>query len=286
MSRGLCVCLFDLQQFYLMLQQLQGLLQQGDNRQADLEEILSELAWSQEKQCYLGSQSAVARITGLDRMTITRGLALDPNRRPERPKLLKWLAGEGVSAAAIQREWQAGAVSDKYIAKLIVYAASEANSRTPEARRWLNLITGMGFRGAIHKMKGREDLLDRATARGKNLPHQRRACSRIEQQGGSYQHVRSELVKGVTTMAPMHLTNVAKKQGITVKSNWRSHADATTLTAVSMTEDGYSITGKQDIGVEIRALLMRNGWSGEVEWSQERIDCDDARNLGRLAKRS
>ena len=268
-----------------MLQQLQALIEQGENRQAkDLEEILTELTWSQEKQCYYGSQSAVARITGMTRSTLGEGLGLS-DRSGKRPKLLKWLAGEGISAAGIQREWQAGAISDKYIAKLIVYAASEANSRTPEARRWLNLITGVGFRGAIHQMKGREDLLDRATARAKNLTQQRRACSRIEQQGGSYQHVRSELVKGVTTMAPRHLTSIAQKEGIKVKGNWRSHVDATTLTAVSMTEDGYSITGNQNIGTEIRELLMRNGWSGDVEWSQERISCDDARNLGRLAKR-
>jgi hypothetical protein len=268
-----------------MLQQLQALIEQGENRQArDLEEILTELTWSQEKQCYYGSQRAVARITGMAQSTLGEGLGMS-GRSGKRPKLLKWLAGEGISAAGIQREWQAGAVSDKYIAKLIVYAASEANSRTPEARRWLNLITGVGFRGAVHQMKGREDLLDRATARAKNLTHQRRACSRIEQQGGSYQHVRAELVKGVTTMAPRHLTNIAQKEGIKVKGNWRSHADATTLTAVSMTEDGYSITGNQNIGTEIRELLMRNGWSGDVEWSQERISCDDARNLGRLAKK-
>jgi hypothetical protein len=52
-----------------------------------------------------------------------------------------------------------------------------------------------------------------------------------------------------------------------------------------MTEDGYSITGNESIGAEIRELLIRNGWSGEVEWSQERISCDDARGLGRLEKR-
>ena len=266
-----------------MLQQLQSVLKGGDDHQArELEVILSELTWSQEKQCYFGSQSAVARITGLAQNTIRQGLGCDPGRAAKRPKLLKWLAGEGVSAAGIQREWTAGQISDKYIAKLIIYAASEANSRTPEARRWLALITGVGFRGAVHQMKGREDLLDRATARAKNLVHQRRACYRIEQQGKSFQRTRARLVEGVTTKVPQHLTNSAKKQGINIKGNWRSHADATTLTAVSMTEDGYSITGNESIGVEIRELLMRNGWSGEVEWSQERISCDDARGFGKL----
>lgn len=270
-----------------MLQQLKALIEQGETRQAaDLEAILTELTWSQEKQCYFGSQSAVARITGMTRMTIKEGLGLRDGRMAKRPKLLKWLAGEGVSAAGVQKEWRAGQISDKYIAKLIVYAASEANSRTPEARRWLNLITGVGFRGAIHQMKGREDLFDRATARAKNLNHQRRACDKIQQQGKSFQHTRAQLVQGVTTMVPRHLVNAAEKQGIKVKGNWRSYADATTLGAVSMTEDGYAITGNEDIGKDIRELLMRNGWDGQVEWSQERVSCDDARDMGRLARRN
>lgn len=269
-----------------MLQHLKTLLELDDSRQQQqLQEILDELTWDSEKNCYFGSQSAVARITGMTRMTVKEGLGLRDDRMAKRPKLLKWLAGEGISVAGIQKEWTAGAVSDKYIAKLIVYAGSIADSRPEEGRKWLALIAGVGFRGAVHQMKGREDMLDRATARAKNLNQQRRACNKIQQQGKSFQHTRSELVKGVTTMSPRHLTNSAARRGIEVKGNWRSHADATTLGAVSMTEDGYAITGNQDIGKDIRELLMRNGWDGSVEWSQERVSCDDARDYGKLAKK-
>ena len=269
-----------------MLQQLKSLLELEDSRQQQqLQEILDELTWDSEKNCYFGSQSAVARITGMTRMTIKEGLGLRDDRMAKRPKLLKWLAGEGVSVGGLQKEWQAGAVSDRYIAKLIVYAGSIADSRPEEGRKWLALIAGVGFRGAIHEMKGREDLLTRAGARGQNLKYQRQTCRKIEQTGGSYQHVRSQIVKGVTTMVPKHLENKARKQGIEVKGNWRSHADATTLGAVSMTEEGYAITGNQNIGIEVREMLMRNGWDGEVAWSHERINCDDAREVGKLAKR-
>ena len=206
----------------------------------------------------------------------------EPRRRP---KLLKWLAGEGISVAGLQKEWSAGRVSDKFIAKLIVYAGSMADSRPEEGRKWLALIAGVGFRGAIHEMKGREDLLTRAGARGQNLKYQRQTCNRIQQQGKSYQHTRSQIVKGVTTMVPKHLTNKAEKQGIKITDNWRSHADATTLGAVSMAEEGYAITGDENIGMEIREMLMRRAWSGDVMWSQERINCDDAREVGKLAKR-
>jgi len=268
-----------------MLQQLKSLLELEDSRQQQqLQEILDELTWDSEKNCYFGSQRAVSRITGLAQSTIGEGLGMS-DRSGKRPKLLKWLAGEGISAAGLQKEWSAGRVSDKYIAKLVVYAGSVADSRPEEGQKWLALIAGVGFRGAIHEMKGREDLLTRASARGNNWKYQRQTCSRIQQSGGSYQHVRAQIVKGVTTMVPKHLENKAKKQGVEVKGNWRSHADATTLGAVSMTEEGYAITGNQNIGMEVREMLMRNGWDGQVSWSQERINCEDAREFGKLAKR-
>lgn len=88
-----------------MLQQLQALIEQGENRQAkDLEEILTELTWSQEKQCYYGSQSAVARITGMARFGIEQGLQLGNTPPVKRPKLLKWLVGEGVSGPVAHRQ--------------------------------------------------------------------------------------------------------------------------------------------------------------------------------------
>jgi hypothetical protein len=37
--------------------------------------------------------------------------------------MLKWLAGQGVSVQAVQREWQAGAIKDATIAMLIRRAA-------------------------------------------------------------------------------------------------------------------------------------------------------------------
>ena len=269
-----------------MLQQLKSLLELEDTRQQQqLQEILDELTWDPGKNCYFGSQSAVARITGMARFGIEQGLQLGNTPPVKRPKLLRWLAAEGVSLAGIQREWKAGQISDRYIAKLIVYAGSVADSRPEEGRKWLALIAGVGFRGAIHEMKGREDLLTRAGARGQNLKYQKQTCNKIQQQGKSYQHTRSQIVKGVTTMVPRHLTNRAEKQGIKITDNWRSHADATTLGAVSMAEEGYAITGDDSIGVEIREMLMRRQWSGEVVWSQERINCDDAREVGKLAKR-
>jgi hypothetical protein len=68
-------------------------------------ELLAELTWTGNH--YVGTQTAVERITGLARKTITQGLALDPSRGANDPKMLKWLAAQGVKAGGIQKEWQA-----------------------------------------------------------------------------------------------------------------------------------------------------------------------------------
>ena len=81
-----------------MLQHIQNLLKGEDSHQAaELEIILSELNWDSEINRYIGSQRALARITGIDRMTLRRGLGMDPNRTVSDPKILKWLVAEGMS---------------------------------------------------------------------------------------------------------------------------------------------------------------------------------------------
>lgn len=272
----------------VMLQQIQQLLKGEDSHQAaELQVILGELTWDENNRRYVGSQRAVARITGIDRMTLRRGLAMDPNRSVSDPKILKWLAAEGMSGGSIQRQWAAGQIHDTAIAKLIVYAASEKEVRTPEAKRWLNLIAGVGFRGAIHQMKGRGELMERASVRGRNLTHQIKACGRIAQQGGSYQTVRANMVENVTGKVPRHLTNSAIKQGIVIKSsdNWRSHADSKTLSCLSTTEETYAMTGV-DLGSDMRDLFMRRGlWDGEVHWQQEAMTVADAEMVGQVDRK-
>ena len=72
-----------------------------------------------DRNCYYGSQSAVAGITGMDRTAITGGLGLRDGRG-KTPKIADMACGEGISAVAIQREWSAGRISDKHIAKQLL----------------------------------------------------------------------------------------------------------------------------------------------------------------------
>ena len=269
-----------------MLQHIQQLLKGEESHQAlELKVILSELNWDEKTRRYVGSQRAVSRITGMDRRGIKIGLGLDPSRGLKEPKLLKWLAAEGLSAGSVQRQWAVGAIHDTVIAKLIVYAASEKEVRTAEGKRWLNLIAGVGFRGAIHQMKGRGELMERAAVRGKNLPNQVIKNNRVAQQGQSYQTVTSNIVKGVTGKVPRHLCNSAKKQGIIIKNTWRNNACAESLNCVNSAEMIYGTQGV-DLGKEMRQFYIDNGlWDGEVRWQQEPMSIADAESVGMVNRK-
>lgn len=271
-----------------MLQQIQSLLNGGESRQQEeIQSILSELTWDEKANRYVGSQRAVSRITGIVQSTLRRGLGMDPNCAILEPKLLRWLAAEGMSGASIQRQWAAGQIHDTVIATLIRYAADVKDVPTPEGKRWNALISSAGFRAAIHQMKGRGELMERLAVRGKNLTHQIKACGRIQQQGKSYQKVRADMVKHVTGKVPSHLTNSALKQGIQIKSsdNWRSHADSGTLSCVSTTEETYGLTGV-DLGEDMRELFIRRGlWDGEVHWQQQSVSVADAESVGQIDRK-
>ena len=271
-----------------MLQQIQSLLNGGESRQQEeIQAILDELSWDENANRYVGSQRAVARITGMARFGITKGLGLDASRTPYEPKLLRWLVAQGISADTVRRQWAASQIRDTVIAALIRYAADVKDVPTAEGKRWNALISSAGFRAAVHQMKGRGELMERLAVRGKNLTHQIKACGRIQQQGKSYQKVRADMVKHVTGKVPSHLTNSALKQGIQIKSsdNWRSHADSGTLSCVSTTEETYGLTGV-DLGEDMRELFIRRGlWDGEVHWQQQSVSVADAESVGQIDRK-
>ena len=271
-----------------MLQHIQNIINGGDSRQQqELQGILSELTWDEKANRYVGSQRAVARITGIPVNTLRYGLGMDSRRAKNESKLLRWLAAEGIKVVEVQRQWAAGQIRDSVIAALIRYAADVQEVPTPEGKRWNALISSAGFRAAIHQMKGRGELMERASVRGRNLTQQIRACGRIQQQGKSYQRVRANMVKNVTGKVPQHLTNSALKQGIEIRKgdNWRSHADAGTLGCLSSTEETFATTGV-DLGEDLRELFMKRGlWDGQVHWSQEPMSVRQAEDLGQVDRK-
>ena len=243
-------------------------------------ELLAELTWTGNH--YVGTQRAVARITGLAQNTLTRGLGLDPSRATEEPKLLKWLAAQGITVRAIQREWQAGTIKDGNIAFLIRYAASKSLSKPAEAQRWQKLIESVGFRQVIHELSGRQDLLARRDARGKGLPAQRAFVDALQQQGKNIGCYRADLAKFLTGgYQPKTLEKMLRVvfPSIPKSTNWRSHADPKTLLLMQSAESLAAVTGDSGAGRLIRTAAVQGGWSGEVEWQEEKVDpnqCDKA----------
>jgi len=243
-------------------------------------ELLAELTWTGNH--YVGTQTAVERITGLARKTITQGLALDPSRGANDPKMLKWLAAQGVKAGGIQKEWQAGAIKDGNIALLIRYAANESQSKPAEAERWQRLIESVGFRQVIHELSGRQDLLARRDARGKGLPAQRAFVDTLQQQGRNIGRHRADLIKFLTGgYQPKNLEKMLRGvfPSIPESTNWRSHADPRTLLLTQAAESLAAVTGDSGAGRIIRTAAVQGGWSGEVEWQEEKVDasqCDSA----------
>ena len=271
-----------------MLQHIQSIINGGESRQQEeLQGILSELTWDEKASRYVGSQRAVARITGIAVNTLRYGLGMDSRRAKNESKLLRWLAAEGIKVIEVQRQWADGQIHDTVIAALIRYAADVIDIPTPEGKRWNALISSAGFRAAIHQMKGRGELMERAVVRGKNLPSQIRTCGRIQQKGQSYQKVRANMVKNVTGKVPRHLTNTALKQGIEIRKgdNWRSHADAGTLNCIDATENIFGNTGVE-LGEDMRELFMKRGlWDGQVHWSQESMTVREAEDLGQVDRK-
>ena len=243
-------------------------------------ELLAELTWTGNH--YVGTQTAVERITGLARKTITQGLALDPSRGANDSKMLKWLALQKIKAGGIQKEWRAGAVKDGNIAFLIRYAATESQSKPAEAQHWQRLIESVGFRQVIHELSGRQDLLARRDARGKGLPAQRAFVDILQQQGKNIGRYRADLAKSLTGgYQPKTLEKMLRvvSPSIPESTNWRSHADPKTLLLMQSAESLAAVTGDSGAGRLIRTAAVQGGWSGEVEWQEEKVDpnqCDKA----------
>jgi hypothetical protein len=243
-------------------------------------ELLAELTWTGNH--YVGTQRAIERITGLAKSTIRQGLGCDPGRAAEDPKMLKWLAAQRIKAGGIQREWQAGAIKDGNIALLIRYAANESQTKPAEAQRWQRLIESVGFRQVIHELSGRQDLLARVNARGKGLPAQRAFVDTLQQQGKNIGRYRADLAKFLTGgFQPKTLEKMLREvfPSIAESTCWRSHADARTLLLMQSAESLAAVTGDSGAGRLIRTAAVQGGWSGEVEWQEEKVDpnqCDKA----------
>ena len=246
----------------------------------ELEELRNDLA--HDEHGWYASQRAVARITGLDRQTINRGIGLD-GWRLNQPKLLRWLAAQGVRVAAIQEEWSAGRVRDSHLAALIRYAATESLRPTPESRRWMRLIESVGMRTALNKLFGVSDIAERAAARLDLRKTQKPLVEKFQQTGVSIANSRSELTKAALGERPcdlkMRMQNECEK---TRKSDgWRDRADTESLLVMQAAEALASIPGVSPTvaGQQTRQIGMQGDWNGKVTFQDSRLNIKEAQKV-------
>ena len=243
----------------------------------ELEELRNDLA--HDDHGWYASQRAVARITGLDRQTINRGIGLD-GWRLNQPKLLRWLAAQGIRAAAIQEEWSAGRVRDSHLAALIRYAATESLRPTPESRRWMRLIESVGMRTALNKLFGVSDISERAAARLDLRKTQKPLVEKFQQTGASIANARSELTKAALGERPCDLKVRMQSECSSARKSdgWRDRADTESLLVMQAAEALASIPGVsvESAGAKTREIGMQGDWNGKVTFQQERLNLKEA----------
>lgn len=248
----------------------------------ELEELRSDLA--HDSRGWYASQRAVARITGMARTSINRGLGLE-GWHLQQPKMLRWLAAQGISPAPIQQEWAAGRLRDSHLAALIRYAATESLRPTPESQRWMRLIESVGMRTALNKLFGVSDLTERASARRDLRKTQKPLVEKIQQQGESIGKTRSELTKAALGERPCDLKlRMQNEFAETRKSDgWRDRADTESLLVMQAAEALASIPGisPQIAGAQTRQIGMQGDWSGKVTFQDTRLNIKEAEKINK-----
>lgn len=246
----------------------------------ELAELRNDLA--HDDRGWYASQRAVARITGMARTSINRGLGLE-GWHLQHPKMLRWLTAQGIKAAPIQQEWAAGRVRDNHLAALIRYAATESLRPTPESQRWMRLIESVGMRTALNKLFGVSDIAERASARRDLRKTQKPLVEKIQQTGESIGNFRADLTKAALGERPSELKIRMKNEfAQTTKSDgWRDRADTESLLVMQAAEALAAIPGMnpKTAGAQTRQIGMQGDWSGKVTFQDTRLNIKEAEKL-------
>lgn len=140
------------------------------NLPALIDEISHEI--SRDSKGWYFTQRAAARLCGMNRKTITEGLAqADGPLSAFTPagKLLKSIAAQGISPAGLddfKSQWSEGRITDVLVSCLITYAATQKKgARDPEVVRLCGLMTSAGLRALLDSAFGVEDVNGRVMAR-------------------------------------------------------------------------------------------------------------------------
>lgn len=140
------------------------------NLPALIEEISHEI--SRDERGWYFTQRAAARLSGMDRNTITQGLNQPLPTEGWRvlgSKMLKSLAAQGISPAGLEQfreQWRSGRITDVLVSCLITYHATQKQGeKDPDVVSLHGVLVAGGLRGLLDNAFGIEDVGGRVIAR-------------------------------------------------------------------------------------------------------------------------
>lgn len=244
------------------------------NLPALIDEISHEI--SRDEKGWYFTQRAAARISGLDRKTITEGLEQQlpvPGWRVMGSKMLKALAAQGISPAGLEQfqgQWKTGRITDVMVSCLITYHATQKKGlKDPEVVALHGVLTAGGLRGLLDNAFGIEDVKGRVMARLNGINTRvsyAKAQADRQKNIGAYTAAVTNAITGHTPKAWNN--TILPGQFGDKAGRIRDHADEQTIDLIEAAERGMrgsnvSVAQATTFAQGIRALAERTlGYQG------------------------
>ena len=214
------------------------------NLPALIDEISHEI--SRDSKGWYFTQAAAARVSGIDRKTISEGLTQPfPNLglRVTGSKMLKAFAAQGISPAGLeqfQAQWRSGRITDVMVSCLITYHATQKKGlKDPEVVALHGVLTAGGLRGLLDDAFGIEDVKGRVMARlngiGTRVSYAKAQADR-QKNIGAYTAAVTNAITGHTPKAWNN--TILPGQFGDKAGRIRDHADEQTIDLIEAAERG------------------------------------------------
>ena len=244
------------------------------NLPALIDEISHEI--SRDSKGWYFTQAAAARVSGIDRKTISEGLTQPfPNLglRVTGSKMLKAFAAQGISPAGLeqfQAQWRSGRITDVMVSCLITYHATQKKGlKDPEVVALHGVLTAGGLRGLLDDAFGIEDVKGRVMARlngiGTRVSYAKAQADR-QKNIGAYTAAVTNAITGHTPKAWNN--TILPGQFGDKAGRIRDHADEQTIDLIEAAERGMrgsnvTVAQATTFAQGIRALAERTlGYAG------------------------
>ena len=254
----------------------------NSNLPALIDEISNEI--SRDSKGWYFTQRAAARLAGMDRKTIRKGLQLDGPAWGGgllASKMLKSFAAQGISGGGIEEfksQWTDGRITDVMVNCLITYGATQKDGfRNPETVALHGALTTAGLRGLLDSAFGVEDVKGRVMARlngiGTRVSYAKAQAER-QKNIGAYTAAVTNAITGHTPKAWNN--SILPGQFGDKAGRIRDHADEQTIDLIEAAERGMrgsnvTVAQATTFAQGIRALAERTLGYGGPELSPAKL---------------